>query len=155
MRFYNEVVEYLVVNTRFNLPDEFLKRWLVSTNDGKVAPSDIETNYESYARGIRWQLIENKLIKENNLVVNQDEALDSLANDFLNYMGAAQANDESMLMRAREIASNLLKNEKEANRIYEKLYREKMTALFLASYTLVEDELTFEDWKTKMNEPLS
>jgi trigger factor len=155
MRFYNEVVEYLVTNTRFNLPDDFLKRWLVSSNEGKLNAADIETNYENYARGIRWQLIENKLVKENNLVVSQNEALDSLTDDFLNYMGASHSPDEGMLLRAREIASNLLKNEKEANRIYEKLYREKMNALFLNSYTIVEDTLTLEDWKTKMNEPVS
>jgi len=69
-------------------------------------------------------------------------------------MGAGQSNDESMLLRAREIAANLLRNEKEANRIFERLYREKMTALFLSSFTMVEDELPFEEWKAKMSEPI-
>lgn len=154
-RFFNEVVEHLVNNTRFDLPDDFLKRWLVSQNEGKVKPEDIESNYTNYARGIRWQLIEGKIIKENNIAITNEQVLDSLTEDFLAYMGAPGTQDEDLRARAKEIAQGMMKNEKEVNKVYDKLYAEAMTALFLSSFDVQTVELPYDEWVEQLNKPLN
>lgn len=154
-RFFNEVVEDLVKNSSFVLPDEFLKRWLSSTNDGKVSPEDIEQNYTNYAKGIRWQLIENKLIKDNEISVTREQAIDSVANDFLAYMGGAIGAGEEGMTQARSIAERMLQNEKEANKVFDRLYNEALNKLFLEKFTIQQVALPFEDWVKKVSEPLN
>jgi len=154
-RLFNEAVEHLVNNTRFELPNDFLKRWLVSQNEGKVNPSDIESNYENYSKGIRWQLIEGKIIKDHNITVSSDQVLDSFTEDFLAYMGAPGTQDETLRGRAREIAQGMMKNEKEVNKVYDRLYNEAMTTLFLSSFDVHTVELPFEAWVEQLNKPLN
>lgn len=154
-RLFNEVVEHLVNTATFELPNEFLKRWLVSQNEGKVNPEDIESNYDNYARGIRWQLIEGKLIRDNNIAITNDQVLDSLTEDFLAYMGAPGTTDEDLRERAREIAKGMMKNEKEVNKVYDKLYNEALTTLFLTGFDIRTVELGFDDWVAQLNKPLN
>lgn len=154
-RFFNEVVESLVKNAAFQLPDEFLKRWLSAQNEGKVEASDIEQNYENYARGIRWQLIENKLIRDNNIQVTREQAIDSVANDFMAYLGAVDANDEERLTQARSIAERMLTNEKEAQKVFDRLYNEALNQVFLTKFTVNRTELPFDAWVAKVSEPLN
>jgi len=154
-RFFNEVVEHLVNSSNFQLPDSFLKRWLTSINEGKIEASDIENNYNNYSKGIRWQLIEGKILKDNSIVVTQDQIVDSFTTDFLGYMGVGENASEDMRARAREIAMGMLKNEKEVKKVYDRLYNEAMTALFLSEYDVRSVELPFEDWAKQLNEPIN
>jgi len=154
-RFFNEVVEDLVKNSTFTLPDEFLKRWLTSTNEGKVSPEDIEQNYTNYAKGIRWQLIENKLIRDNEISVTREQAIDSVANDFLAYMGGAIGAGEDGLAQARSIAERMLQDEKEANKVFDRLYNEALNKIFLDKFTIQQVALPFEEWVKKVSEPLN
>jgi trigger factor len=154
-RLFNEVVEHLVNNTRFDLPNEFLKRWLVSQNEGKVNPEDIESNYENYSKGIRWQLIEGKILKDFNIAVSDEDILESFTGDFLSYMGAPGTQDEMLRERAREIAKGMMKNEKEVNKVYDRLYNEAMTTVFLSNFDIHSVELPFDAWVEQLNKPLN
>jgi trigger factor len=153
-RLFNEVVEHLVNNAKFELPNSFLKKWLSSVNEGKINPEDIESNYESYAKGIRWQLIEGKILKDNNIAISEEQVLESLTDDFLAYMGAAGSQDPEMRERAKTIAKSMLKNEKEVNKVYDRLYNEAMTDLFLTSFDVHTVELPFTEWVEQLNKPL-
>jgi trigger factor len=154
-RFFNEAVEYLVKNANFELPDAFLKRWLAQRNEGNVKPEDIENNYSDYSRGIRWQLIENKIIKDFNINVTHEQAIASVSAEFMAYMGGLQTNDEEQSARIQSIAENMLRNEKEAKRVYDRLYNEAMSRLFLDQFDVLKVELSFDDWVKKVTEPLN
>lgn len=154
-RFFNEVVEDMVNNSGFALPDDFLKRWLSSQNEDNVKPEDIEQNYTNYAKGIRWQLIENKLIRDNGITVTREQAIDSVANDFLAYLGGAEGADEERIAQAKSIAERMLASEKEARRVYDRLYNEAINAVFLNNFDVKEVQLPFEDWAAKVSEPLN
>ena len=154
-RFFNEVVEGLVSNSNFELPDEFLKRWLRSNNDGKVEENDIEENYTKYARGIRWQLIENKIIRDFNIQVTREQAIESVATEFMAYMGGIEFSSDEQRARVQQIAEQMLQNEKEANRIYGRLFNEAMNQVFLENFSIQRIEMPFDDWAQKVSEPLA
>ncbi|MGZ4056907.1 MAG: trigger factor, partial [Bacteroidia bacterium] len=75
-KFYNDVVEHLMNKINFNLPTEFLKRWIVAANDKPVTPEQVEAEFDGYSKGLKWQLIENKIIKDNDLQVTNDEVVE-------------------------------------------------------------------------------
>jgi len=150
--FFNETVEQLIIHSNFNLPDDFLKRWLHTSNDRNVNPTDIEANYDSYARGIRWQLIENKIIEENKIQVTEVEAVDYQTNQYLQMFGG-QIADEAMFENIKKIAANSLKDEKQRERIFSNLYNEKIAAFFKSSFTYETELLAPDEWfkKTETN----
>jgi trigger factor len=153
-RFYNEVVNFLIQNIQFELPDRFLQKWLLSVNTDKVSPEDIENNYNQYEKGIRWQLIENKLLEQNNIAFTPEDAIESLQKDFLAYFGG-KFDDENLAQRAREIAVNMLKEEKERERVYDNLQKKAIIDLFKNSFTLIQEKLPFEKWVEAMNKPFA
>lgn len=156
IRFFNEVVEHLVNNTSVNLPDNFMKKWLVSNSEGKVKPEDVEQNYENYAKAIRWQLIEGKILRDNKISFTQEDVLNKLTDDFLGYMGISQADDNDDLReRARQVATGMLKNEKQVNEAYEELFNQALIKLFYDSFDVVEQELPLDEWVKQIGAPLA
>ncbi|HET6990767.1 MAG TPA: trigger factor, partial [Bacteroidia bacterium] len=79
-RLRNDITGELLNKTNLSLPDTFLKRWLVYANEKPVTPEQVDAEYPLYARQLRWQLIENKLIRDNNISVTPDEATEHVKN---------------------------------------------------------------------------
>ena len=71
--FMNEVTTKLVAQTKINLPDEFMKRWLIANNEGKVDADKVAAEYEMYKDSLKWQMIENKLVEKYSLTVSNEE----------------------------------------------------------------------------------
>jgi trigger factor len=69
----NDIILHLLQELNIALPDAFLKRWLVVTNENKFTAEQIENEYVNYANSLKWQLIENTIIRENQLLVNNAE----------------------------------------------------------------------------------
>ena len=43
---FNKMIDELVAAVKFDLPDAFLKRWIVENSQGKISAEDVEKNYE-------------------------------------------------------------------------------------------------------------
>ena len=69
----NDVTEYLIENTKFNLPDEFLKKWMQTAGEKKLSVVDAESEYEKSEKGLRYQLIEAKLIEQNDIKIDPSQ----------------------------------------------------------------------------------
>ena len=71
----NDVVTYFIKKLKLQMPDEFLKRWLVQTSDQPITMEVLEKEYGMYAKSLQWQLIENKILENYNIKVTQDDVL--------------------------------------------------------------------------------
>merc|ERR1712232_1473325 len=67
-----DIKDYYLENTNFDMPDEFLKRWLLATND-EITEEEVEKDYEAFAKEIKWDLIRNKVAKDHELKVEPQE----------------------------------------------------------------------------------
>lgn len=144
-KFYNDVVEYLMNKINFNLPTEFLKRWIVAVNEKPVTPEQVESEFEGYSKGLKWSLIENKIIKDNNIQVTNEEVIESTKQMIIEQFGKYDPTP----MDAEALNSTtqrVLSNKDEAKKIYEKLYGEKVLAFFKSKFTLENQELSYDDF---------
>src|SRR5690606_4468417 len=127
--FQRDFSEQLIDKLKLPLPDAFLKRWIEKSNEKPVTLEQIEEEYEGYSNSLRWQLIENKIIKENDIKVEFDEVLNHtkglIANNFAQY-GMPVPADEELVKNAESV----LQNQDEARRIYQSLYDQKILAFF-------------------------
>ena len=70
-KFQNDAVDFLLEKTSFDLPEAFLKRWMQTVSEKPVTLDEIEQGFEGYKKSLKWQIIENKIAKENNLSVTR------------------------------------------------------------------------------------
>lgn len=132
---------------KFNLvlPDDFLKRWLKAASEQPLTDDQIASEYDAYAKGLRWSLIENKIIKENDVKVEQDEVVaytkELLKMQFAQY-GQANVDDELL----SQSAQNVLANQDETRKIYEQLYAEKVIEVYKEKFKLVDKDVTYDEF---------
>jgi len=72
-KLFNDVTEFLIQETKFNLPEKFLKKWMSTTNKGNLNSDQIEEEYNKSEKGIRYKLIQEKIIKDQNFLITNDE----------------------------------------------------------------------------------
>jgi trigger factor len=68
----NDIYNYSLGKVQFNLPDEFLKRWLKATNE-KLSAEELESGYNDFAKNLKWTLIANKITKDGNIDIKYEE----------------------------------------------------------------------------------
>lgn len=144
-KFYTDAVEAVKKKVTVKLPDEFLKRWLVAANDKPVTYEQVSAEYDRYADTLKWQLIENKIIKDNEIKVSVDEATEHVRKLIREQYKRYNMKDieESELENS---VKRILANEEESKRIFEQLYGNKVMELFKTKFSLDKKEISFDDF---------
>jgi trigger factor len=146
-RLRGEIVNTLLNKTNLSLPDTFLKRWLVAANEKPVTMEQVEAEYPMYARQLRWQLIENKLIKDNNIEVTPDEAKEHvkeiLKDNFRKY---GRNPDEVSENELNDTAQRVLGKEDEAKKIFENLYAQKLMTLYRSKFNITTKKVSYDEF---------
>jgi len=143
-KFYENVEKTLIDKINPSLPEEFLKRWLMAVNDKPVTLEQIEKEFESWSRMMKWKLIENKIVKNHKLSVTQEEALEE-AKRFVKsqYARYGQVPDEA---EVDKVALDILKKEKEAEKVYENVFYTKSLNLFKTNFKLNKKDVTYNEF---------
>ncbi len=144
-KFYNQVVDHLMNKVNFNLPEEFLKRWIVAVNEKPVTLEQVDAEFENYAKGLKWQLIENKIIKDNDIQVTNEEVIEHTKDLITKQFGKMSPNVMSDSELA-DTAKRVLANQEEAKKIYEQVYGQKIMTLFKTKFTLENKEVAYDDF---------
>lgn len=143
-RFFNEVEQQLVEKLNLQLPDEFLKRWLMAVNEKPITKEQLDTEYPSYAKSMQWKLIENKIIKNHEITVTADEAKDEtksyVRSQYARY-GQTPTEEE-----VNKIADSILAKEAEIQKIFENLYSKKVLDLMKSNFKLEMKEVSYDDF---------
>ena len=130
--------------TDFQLPEEFLKKWLLRVNE-KTTPEDIEKEFESFKKDLKWQLIRNKVAYDNEVKISEEELLTEATNitrhQFQQY-GLFYATDDQINNYAKET----LKREADAKKITEKILEEKVILLMKDLVMLENKSVTAEEF---------
>lgn len=144
-KFMNDTVEALVENTKFDLPKEFLVKWLQTAGETELTAAQAEEEYTKSENGLRYQLIEGKIITENDLQIKFDEIKDytsGLIKDQMAQFGQLEPSEEDVT----NIVSRVLSNQEEVKRISEQLMNEKMMQLFADKVSAKTKEVTYKDF---------
>ena len=141
----NDVTEYLIDNTKFSLPDTFLKKWIQQSGEQVLSEEEAASEYEKSERGIRYQLIESKLVSQYDLKIDMDQikdfAKDMIKTQMLQF-GRADVADQEL----EDIAGRILGNQDEVKRISDQLMSRKMIDLFKAEANLKLKKVKYDDF---------
>ncbi len=141
----NDVTEYLVENTKFELPAEFLQKWIQTTGEKPLSEEEAKEEYEKSEKGLRYQLIEGKIIQDNDLQVTLDE-IKEFAKGFIKsqmaQFGQLNPADEEI----EGIVGRVLSNQDEVKRMSDQLMSQKLVKFYKEKANLEEKEITYEDF---------
>ncbi len=143
-KFFTEAQDKLLSIYNPQLPDSFLKRWLLSANETPVTPEQIEKDYENWSRMMKWKLIENKIAKQHNISINADEMKEETRNYIIDqYRRYGQHPEEKELER---MADSILAKESEARKIADNILDRKMLELFKNTLKLDRKEVSYDEF---------
>ncbi len=136
--FTGEVINALIEKSNLELPDEFLKRWLLDSNQGKITAEQLEGQYESYAKTFKWQLIEDKLRAQfgDALKVDDEDVRDKVR-AYFQIQGKENSNPQ-----VEQIVDQILSNQEEGQKIYTELMDEKLGKVFKENVKRKEESVT-------------
>jgi trigger factor len=139
-----DVKKLALDKTDFKLPEEFLKRWLLKVNE-KTTEEQIEKEFDSFRKDLKWQLIRNKVARDNDVKIS-DEELQKEAENITRYQfqqyGLFYATDEQISNYAKET----LKKEEDAKRIADKILEEKVILLMKDLVKLESKSVTVDEF---------
>ncbi|WP_320019991.1 trigger factor [Labilibaculum manganireducens] len=134
----------LVKKAKIELPEVFLKRWIVSTNKDMTV-EQVDTDFANYADEFKWQLIKNRLIQENDLKVSQEEVM-----EFAKKQALMQFQQYGMMDVPEEYLNNyaqqMMQNQDEQRKIYERKADDKVVEYIKGAVKLDEKEISTEDF---------
>ena len=148
-KFLNDVTESLIDNTKFDLPAEFLKKWIQNAGENPLTAEQAEQEYEKSEKGLRYQLIEGKVIVENNLQTTFEELKAFTANLIKKQMmqfGQMNPTDEEV----DGIVARVLSNQDEIKRLSEQIMSEKMINLYKEKVPAKTKEVSYQDFIKEM-----
>ena len=148
-KFLNDVTESLIDNTKFDLPAEFLKKWIQNAGENPLTAEQAEEEYEKSEKGLRYQLIEGKVIVENNLQTTFEELKAFTANLIKKQMmqfGQMNPTDEEV----DGIVARVLSNQDEIKRLSEQIMSEKMINLYKEKVPAKTKEVSYQDFIKEM-----
>lgn len=152
--FTNAATQRIVKETVFELPDEFMKRWLVSNSQGKLSAEQVEKDYTMYEESLKWQLIETKLSEKFSLSISKEEVKTYFKEALLgNYFPQAEDETEEQAQERIEamenVAENMMKNQEQTKQVYDYLFDQKLSKALRENLKVKEKSVTVEEF-TKM-----
>ena len=139
----NDVTEALIENTEFDLPAEFLKKWIQRSGEKELTVEQAEEEYARSEKGLRYQLIEGKVIADNKLQITFEE-IKAFAKEMIKAQMAQYGQTDPADEELEGIAARILSNQDEVKRLSEQLMNKKLLDFFKENVKLEEKEVTFD-----------
>ena len=144
-KFRVDAKEAILKKVNFTLPVDFLKRWVFSSNEGKFTQEQIEQDFPKFEQDLKWQLIQNKVIKDHDLKISDEELLEfAKAQTKLQFeqYGLFNVPEEHLVNYAQES----LKREEDRRKLFERKYEDKVLDFVRETAKVETKEITSEEF---------
>lgn len=144
-KFYNDATEFLINAHQVALPAEFLKRWIQTVGETPLTAEQAEMEYSRSENGLRYQLIESKIITSNNLQVTFDD-LKAYAGDVIRKQMAQFGQMDPTQEDVDNIVARVMTNQDEVRRLSEQVMSERLLNVFKEKLNAATKEVSYEEF---------
>ncbi len=149
--FFHDAVKAIRQAVEMELPEDFVMRFIKDRNaeaeeENKMSDKDIEENFDSYLKSMQWQIIENKIIEENELQVKDEEVKGRVRELLSMQMGAPGDSPEMDETMNKLVDTVMAKQQKEIEGIYQELIERKITNLLKEKIHITEKNISYDDF---------
>ena len=147
-KFLSDVTEALIETTKFDLPNAFLKRWIMTAGETPLTAEQAEVEFAKSEKGLRYQLIEGRIVQQNNLQVSFED-LKGYAATIIRQQMAQFGQTDPTDAEVEGVVARVLGNQDEVRRLSAQVMSEKMLALFKGKNS-EEKEITYDSFVKEM-----
>ena len=143
--FVNAVRNYVIEKAALAMPEEFLKRWLYVINEGKFSREEIEKDFAGFIKMFTWNYLQKHFIAEGEIKVTADEAkAEALAFAQMQFAQYGMASAPADMLE--NFAKQIMENKEQLQKIYEKLYEEKVVEYIRSKVKVTEKAISAEEF---------
>lgn len=136
---------HTLIDTPVQFPDEFLKRWLEIGGEKRKSREEVEAEYPSFVNQLKWTLISDQIITENNLEVSEEELRNSMKEEIMRYFGQMNlAGDDTQWLES--YVDRMMKDEKQVESNYRRMITEKLFNWLETQVTPTEKEISVDEF---------
>ena len=146
-----KIQDEFVEQTKINLPDEFLKKFIESSNKQKISREEIDKDYKHYAQDLKWSLIKNKISKDNDIKASHEDVIEEAKKMIRQQFTASGFPAAQMESSLDAFVDNYLKGENGNNyvKLHEKVYNDRVIKFIKESITLKNKEVSPDEFNKK------
>ncbi len=148
---HDQIYHHLLDHTTMDFPETFLKRWLQTGGEKPKTAEEAETEFPSFKDQLRWTLISNKLTTDNKIEVAQDDLRDFAKQQLFQYMGNQLGALGDNQQWVDDYANRMMQDKKFVEDSYHRIATEKMFAALETQVTAKEEEISAEDFASKLH----
>ena len=145
-RFGADVRKYFVEKAAVELPEAFLKRWLVYANEGKFTAEQVEKEFPAFIEDFKWQLVRGYLMQKFGLKVTKEDVL-AAAKSFVAYQYAMYGMAGVPQNLIDSSAENMLQDQNQYRRLEEQCEDNIAIAKVREEVTLNNKKISMEKFK--------
>jgi trigger factor len=139
------VLRTLLLKASIELPDAFLKRWILTASDKPVTLEEVEANYANYAASLKAQLVEDRILQKYGLEAKGEE-IDAFAKRYVADQFAQFGMPEPPAEEVQKIAARMMADRDQIKRMRDAIVDRKVMAHFKAMNEPTPKELTFDEF---------
>ncbi len=147
-KFMNDAIEGLVANTDISLPADFMKKFILSAQKDMTAEK-LEEEYPKYEKSFKWELIENQIVRDNNIKIDEEAVKNYIRNFFIsNYF--SQFKVEEIADRLDALVADTMKNKESLKQIYDQLFDQEIGNVLRNNLKTTVKRITFAEFAQEL-----
>lgn len=149
---HDQAYHELIDHTKIEFPADFLKKWMKTQNtEGKTerTEEEVEKEFPVFINQLKWTLITDKIVNENNIQVSQDEVKAFAKQQLFGYMGMGTLDEEQPWVK--DYIEKMMKDRKYIEDAYNRIQTQKIFQWAETQVKPTEKEISAEEF-TKMVE---
>jgi trigger factor len=142
---YHELLD----KTQIGFPESFLKRWLLNGGEKPKTPEEVEKEFPSFSSALKWNLITDKIVTENNIEVIPEDIKEAARKQLFSYLGGLPQGDEQPWVE--EYVAKMMQDKRFVEETYQNLRTNKMLQWIETQVKPLDKDITAEEFN-KLNE---
>jgi trigger factor len=140
---HDQLYHYMLDETPMEFPATFLKRWLQVGGDKPKTAEEAEAEFPFFSNQLKWTLISDKIVKDNNLQVAADDIKASMKEEVMRYFGGASLGEDQSWLDS--YVDRMMKDEKHVDTTYRRLITDRLFQWAEAQVSPKEKEVSGEE----------
>jgi len=146
---HDQAYHELVDHTEIKFPEGFLKKWMRTQGEQVKSDEEVENEFPVFLNQLKWTLITDKIIRENNISVQPEELRNFAKQQLFGYMGMSGGADEQGWVN--DYIEKMMKDRKYVEDTYNRLQTQKIFEWAETQVKPEEKEISAEEF-TKLVE---
>ena len=147
---HHEIYHMLLDRTEMDFPENFLKKWMQVGGEKRKTAAEVEEEFPEFRKQLRWTLISDKIVKDNDLEVNPDELKAYMKQQIMGYFGGMSLDGNIEWLDS--YVDRMLKDEQQVDSSYRRLITEKMFQSVEQQVRVNETPISSEEFLKKQDE---